>query len=105
MWKIQELSEPSEARQEAQWPEGPVLQKCYDSRICVMQQGEGSEAGLSLRSITRDRKASHWVPVSTGVYPGKKREPDTTVHSHPPESLPECSKKPLYRITLINKVQ
>lgn len=71
MWKIQELSEPSEARQEAQWPEGPVLQKCYDSRICVMQQGEGSEAGLSL-SITRDRKASHWVPVSTGVYPGIK---------------------------------
>lgn len=46
VWKIQELSEPSEARQEAQWPEGLVPQKCYDSRICVMQQGEGSEAGL-----------------------------------------------------------
>lgn len=43
-----------------------------------------------IRSITRDRKTSHWVPVSRGVYPGKRR---ARLHCAftPTDHLPECS--------------
>lgn len=89
MWKIQDLSEPSQAHQEAQWPEGSVPRKCYGSRFSVMRK-EKEVKQASIRSITRDRKTSHWVPASRAVYYGKRR---ARLHCAftPTDHLPECS--------------